>query len=70
MRAQLDLALAVGGVPSFTISAGLAASMPGEPIDEVIARADSMLLRAKLQGRDRIVSFGDDLDAEIARLES
>jgi hypothetical protein len=35
----------------------------------VIGRADSMLLRAKLEGRNRIVSFGDDLDAEIARLE-
>jgi diguanylate cyclase (GGDEF)-like protein len=69
VRNQLDLALATGGVPAFTISAGLAASMPGEPIDEVIARADSMLLRAKLEGRNRIVSFGDDLDAEIARIE-
>ncbi len=57
-------------MPAFTISAGLAASMPGEPIDEVIARADSMLLRAKLEGRNRIVSFGDDLDAEMARIKN
>jgi diguanylate cyclase (GGDEF)-like protein len=69
IRAQLDLALAAGGVPSFTISAGLAASLPDEPFEEVVARADSMLLRAKLEGRNRIVSFGDDLDAETLHAE-
>ena len=64
VRGHLEQALTAGAVPSFTISAGLAASLPDEPFDEVIARADSMLLRAKLHGRNRTVSFGDELDAE------
>jgi diguanylate cyclase (GGDEF)-like protein len=66
IREHLVQALTSGAVPAFTISAGLAASLPDEPFDEVVARADSMLLRAKLQGRNRTVSFGDELDAEIA----
>jgi diguanylate cyclase (GGDEF)-like protein len=70
LRGHLEQALTTGAVPSFTISAGLAASLPDEPFDEVIARADSMLLRAKLQGRNRTVSFGDELDAESLLLDS
>jgi diguanylate cyclase (GGDEF)-like protein len=65
IRTQLDIALASGAVPAFTISAGLAGAAPDEPLGEVIARADAMLLRAKMLGRNRIVSFGDDLDADL-----
>jgi diguanylate cyclase (GGDEF)-like protein len=69
IRTQLDVALAAGAVPAFTISAGLAAAGPDEPLGEVIARADAMLLRAKALGRNRIVSFGDELDADLLHVD-
>jgi diguanylate cyclase (GGDEF)-like protein/PAS domain S-box-containing protein len=39
-----------------TCSAGLAAWRPGESVDDLVARADQALYRAKEAGRDRLVS--------------
>jgi diguanylate cyclase (GGDEF)-like protein/PAS domain S-box-containing protein len=39
-----------------TCSAGLAVWRPGESVDELVARADQALYRAKESGRDRLVS--------------
>ena len=66
IRTQLTAALASGVVPNFTVSAGLALSDAGEPLPEAIARADSLLLRAKALGRDRIVTSIDPADTIAA----
>lgn len=39
-----------------TSSIGLAQWSKGEPIDRLIERTDSLLYKAKSQGRDRVVS--------------
>jgi PleD family two-component response regulator len=39
-----------------TVSVGVALAGSGEPIDEVIARADRAMYEAKRIGRDRVVA--------------
>jgi len=41
-----------------TCSAGLAVWRPGESVDDLVARADQALYKAKEAGRDRLVSAG------------
>ena len=55
VRSQLDAAITVGGLPSFTVSFGVTESEPGEDLESVLRRADDALLRAKREGRDRVV---------------
>lgn len=61
VRDDLALALTAGAVPTFTVSVGIADHLAspdpfGTPgLDEVIACADTALLRAKNTGRDRVV---------------
>ena len=55
VRAQLDAAITVGGLPKFTVSFGITEAEPGEELDTVMRRADDALLQAKRQGRDRVV---------------
>ncbi len=55
MRAQLDAAITVGGLPKFTVSFGITEAQPGEDLDAVLRRADEALLQAKREGRDRVV---------------
>jgi len=55
VRAQLDAAITVGGLPKFTVSFGVTEAEPGEEMDAVLRRADDALLRAKREGRDRVV---------------
>ena len=55
MRAQLDAAITVGGLPKFTASFGLTEAEPGEELVAVLRRADDALLQAKQDGRDRVV---------------
>ena len=55
VRTQLDAAITVGGLPIFTVSFGITESEPGEDLDAVIRRADDALMRAKREGRDRVV---------------
>ena len=51
----------------FTISIGLVACGPDEPLEQLINRADEMLYEAKLQGRDRLVTIAADPAAPIVR---
>jgi diguanylate cyclase (GGDEF)-like protein len=45
------------GVPRVSVSVGVAvASVPDQPIDELVAEADAALYRAKRAGRDRVVA--------------
>lgn len=55
VRAHLDAAITVGGLPKFTVSFGITEAEPGEEFGAVLRRADSALMMAKHQGRDRIV---------------
>jgi diguanylate cyclase (GGDEF)-like protein len=61
LRAQLDAAITVGGLPKFTASFGVTDTEPGEELPEVLRRADDALLLAKRQGRDRVILH----DAEV-----
>lgn len=75
VRTQLDAAITVGGLPNFTVSFGVTESDPGEDLESVLRRADDALLRAKHEGRDRVVlhdamgnstTVADDRRADIA----
>jgi diguanylate cyclase (GGDEF)-like protein len=45
------------GVETVTVSVGVAvATMPDQPIDQLVAKADAALYRAKRAGRDRVVA--------------
>jgi diguanylate cyclase (GGDEF)-like protein len=55
IRTRLTQELAEGTVPDFTVSFGLAASETGLGFGETVDAADQALLRAKRDGRDRIV---------------
>ena len=55
VRTQLDAAITVGGLPKFTVSLGITEAEPGEDFDVVLRRADDALMRAKREGRDRVV---------------
>ncbi len=56
VRSRLAGALRAATVPAFTVSVGLAAWEPPEPLADTIARADGALLEAKEAGRDRVLS--------------
>jgi diguanylate cyclase (GGDEF)-like protein len=68
VRAHLDAAITVGGLPKFTVSFGITEAEPGEEFGAVLRRADSALMVAKQQGRDRIVLHesvgGEDAPSE------
>ena len=55
VRAQLDAAVTVGGLPKFTVSFGLTDAETGEDLMDALRRADDALLTAKRDGRDRVV---------------
>jgi diguanylate cyclase (GGDEF)-like protein len=55
VRAQLDAAITVGGLPKFTSSFGITDAEQGEDLAAALGRADEALLTAKRQGRDRVV---------------
>ena len=59
-----------GGVVTFTCSIGVASSTPGdETLESIIERADSILYRAKKNGRDRVEVESSGL-ADVSRLAS
>jgi diguanylate cyclase (GGDEF)-like protein len=68
VRAHLDAAITVGGLPKFTVSIGITEAETGEDFNAVLRRADTALMSAKQQGRDRIVLHesvgGDDITSE------
>jgi diguanylate cyclase (GGDEF)-like protein len=55
VRARLDAALTVGGLPKFTVSFGVTDADPHEDLLSGLQRADAALFVAKHQGRDRVV---------------
>jgi diguanylate cyclase (GGDEF)-like protein len=60
VRAQLGAAVAQSTVPPFTASFGIAGTEAGPLFEDILARADDALLRAKAEGRDRVVVAGAD----------
>jgi diguanylate cyclase (GGDEF)-like protein len=63
VRQRVSLQLISGGVPSFTVSVGVASSDQAEHFDDVVDLADRALLEAKASGRDRVVVAIDPVDA-------
>ncbi|MCU1600503.1 MAG: hypothetical protein JWO22_1212 [Frankiales bacterium] len=55
IRTELSLTLDAGGAPGFTASFGLTVMPADQPLDEAVRAADAALLRAKSEGRDRVV---------------
>jgi diguanylate cyclase (GGDEF)-like protein len=45
-----------GSTLTSTLSIGVTLALPGEPVDDAIARADDAMFRAKRSGRDRVVA--------------
>lgn len=60
VRTRLADAQRGGIVPSFTVSFGLAPAEPDLGFGEIVEQADAALLRAKAEGRDRVVLAGRD----------
>lgn len=64
LYAEAVRAAAAGRVaePLFTVSAGVAALVPGESVRDVVRRADQALYEAKRSGRDRVCVAGHPSD--------
>jgi diguanylate cyclase (GGDEF)-like protein len=60
LRKRLASAQEGATVPPFTVSFGVASGPLGTPFDDTVELADSALLDAKAQGRDRVVVAGAD----------
>jgi diguanylate cyclase (GGDEF)-like protein len=58
VRNNLAAAIADGAGPEFTVSVGVAESSVTNTFSETVEAADGALLRAKAQGRDRVVHAG------------
>lgn len=60
LRHDLEVALADGRVPRFTVSAGVTDNSDNDTatLDELIGAADGWLLQAKSSGRDRVMWVG------------
>jgi diguanylate cyclase (GGDEF)-like protein len=55
LRARLDAALTVAGMPQFTVSIGAIDAAEREDLPTLIGRADAALFTAKREGRDRVI---------------
>jgi hypothetical protein len=65
VRARLEAAVTVAGLPAFTVSFGLVESRDSDALPSLIDRADVALFQAKRDGRDRVVRhdlFGSPVD--------
>jgi two-component system cell cycle response regulator len=56
IRQSIASAHVPGVMRSITVSAGVASRAPGEPLAELVARADFALYSAKRDGRDRVLT--------------
>ena len=63
VREQLVLALRPEDAPSVTASFGLAISDGLSDFEEIVARADRALYRAKFEGRNRVVTYSPTADS-------
>lgn len=63
IRSRLADAQRGGMVPSFTVSFGLAPGEPDLAFGEIVEQADTALLQAKSEGRDRVVLAGERVGA-------
>jgi PleD family two-component response regulator len=59
-RIRLEAAMAVAGLPKFTVSFGVIEADPKDDLPTSISRADAALFRAKREGRDRVVVLDAD----------
>jgi len=57
---------AISNELAVTVSIGVAEFRKGESIGQTVARADEALYQAKSGGRDRVVSYGQQPDADMA----
>jgi diguanylate cyclase (GGDEF)-like protein len=64
IQAELALTLHGGGAPTFTASFGITVAQPGRPFEDALRAADTALMQAKADGRDRIVVAGLHEDRE------
>ena len=70
LRERLAGALADAQLPVFTVSLGLVDSTANDDLSELIKLADSALMRAKADGRDRVVIWDPSIAVEPSRHES
>jgi len=68
VRLELEVALSDGRIPAFTVSAGVADTTESLSLDELITMSDQLLLRAKRDGRNRVLHAGSP--EPIARPET
>ena len=55
LREELAIACSGGGTPSFTASFGVADLRHGSTLDEILQQADDALLKAKREGKNRVL---------------
>jgi len=55
LREELAIAASSGGAPTFTASFGIADRRHGSTLDEILKHADDALLRAKREGKNRVL---------------
>jgi diguanylate cyclase (GGDEF)-like protein len=55
LRARLDAAITVAGLPKFTVSVGVIDAAEDEDLPALTTRADSALFAAKRAGRDQVI---------------
>ena len=55
VRLELAATLSDGRIPAFTCSVGIVDTCDGEEFDDLLDKADRLLLEAKRSGRDRVV---------------
>ena len=65
-RMRLEAAVAVAGLPKFTVSVGVVVAEPKDDLPVVLSRADTALFQAKREGRDRVVV----LDAQAHEVDA
>ncbi len=66
LRARLDAAVTVAGLPNFTVSVGVIDAEPKESLPALATRADAALFAAKREGRDRVTVHDMDGLAVVA----
>jgi diguanylate cyclase (GGDEF)-like protein len=59
VRRELARVVSTGGIPSFTVSFGVSDGFDGDDLSSLVDAADRALLRAKTEGRDRVVVSGE-----------